>query len=959
MSTRKALSDNLSGLLNDESDARRLIEKIYESHPDFLYVYDLDEPYSFLRNSGLAEAAGWTGEQLASLGNDVWRQLAHPDDLGRIDQHFSRLQGADDGAPVALQWRLRRPDGSWRWFHCRDTVLTRAPQGGARRILGTATDVTDRQRVRQQLEAEKAFVDELLDSLPGIFYLFDEQGRLSRWNNHFEQVSGYTADEIRRMSPLDFVAGEHRSHMSDKLQEALGSGATTAEADLVTREGARLPFLLTGRRISIDGTRCILGVGIDISERKNAECGLRAERQRLQNIIEGTRAGTWELNLQTGEAMCNERWAEIVGYRLEELAPLSAATWEALIHTDDLAWSNYLLDRHLAGELDYYECELRMRHRDGHWVWVLDRGKLTSRAPDGQPLWIAGTHMDITARKRAEERLRLSASVFENTDEGVVITDPDAHIVEVNPAFTEITGYERDEIIGRTPRVLRSGRQDHGFYRSMWRSLTETGHWRGELWNRRKDGAVYPQWLTISSVYSNDGNLSYYVGVFSDISQIKHSQAKLDYLARHDALTDLANRLVLTERLEHAVKHAERRGSLISVVFLDLDHFKHINDSLGHPVGDGLLQGVADALTRAVRTDDTVARIGGDEFVVLIEDLARPEEAAGWAQSLIDVFDEPFRVDTREIRITASAGVSLYPRDGADAATLLSNADAAMHRAKASGRNSYSLYTEELTQQAFERVTLQNALRRALEQDELYLAYQPQVALQSGTIIGAEALARWRHPKLGLISPAKFIPLAEEAGLIHRIEQRVLRMACEQAMAWLKEGLAFGRVAVNIAGQQIQRGQLYDDVRSVLEATGLPPSCLELEVTEGFIMQQVDLAIDQLSELRRLGVTLAIDDFGTGYSSLAHLKRLPVNKLKIDQSFVSDLPQDASDAAITAAVVALGCSLGMTVIAEGVETQAQADFLRARQCNEAQGFLYGRPSTADELAQLVTTAEVS
>jgi diguanylate cyclase (GGDEF)-like protein/PAS domain S-box-containing protein len=526
--------------------------------------------------------------------------------------------------------------------------------------------------------------------------------------------------------------------------------------------------------------------------------------------------------------------------------------------------------------------------------------------------------------------------------------------VDVNRAFTEITGYEKEEVMGQNPKILNSGRHDIDFYRTMWQSLEESGRWRGEIWDRRKDGGLFPVWQTISSVTDENGVLSHYVSVFTDISHIKHSQEQLDHLAHHDALTDLPNRLLLNERLEQAIRRAERHGSQLAVIFLDLDNFKHINDSLGHPAGDRLLQIVANYLQESIRQEDTVARIGGDEFVVLMEDIGRPANAGIAAEKLMSIFDAPVELEGRDIAVTASLGVSLYPRDGVEPAMLLRNADAAMYRAKAEGRNAYQFYTAELTLNAFERIFLESSLRLAIDREELLLLYQPQVDLGSGKITGVEALVRWQHPELGIVSPVKFIPMAEESGLIFPIGNWVLQNACRQAKTWLDQGLEFGRMAINIAGPQIQRGDLVQQVERALMDTELPARCVELEVTEGFIMREAEHAIKQLKKLGDLGLTLAIDDFGTGYSSLNYLKQLPIHKLKIDQSFVRDIPDDPNDVAISTAVVAMGKSLGLTVIAEGVETKEQEHFLREMGCEEVQGYLYSEPVNAKELEKLLT-----
>lgn len=573
------------------------------------------------------------------------------------------------------------------------------------------------------------------------------------------------------------------------------------------------------------------------------------------------------------------------------------------------------------------------------------------RDESGQPTSMLMNLHDLTHTREINERLRLSASVFDNTAEAIVVMQADGKVIEVNEAFEEIVGYSRDEVIGQSSRLWQSERHDEAFYEGKTQALRETGRWRGEVWIRRKDGKILPEWQNISAVHNSRGEVTHYVSVSSDISQIKRSQEQLARLAHYDSLTGLPNRLLLMERLEQAMRRAKRQGFNVAVLFIDIDRFKHVNDSLGHPAGDKLLQGTAKLLMDSVRSDDTVARLGGDEFVVILESVEEPEQVGSIAQKLLDVFGEPLALEGRDISVSASIGVCIYPNDGEDTNTLLRNADAAMYRAKEEGRNTYRFYTEELTREAFERVLLEANLRRAIEKEELYLNYQPQVDLATGAMVGMEALVRWRHPDLGVVAPSRFVPLAEDTGLILRLGTWVLEHACRQAQEWLSYGIEFGRVAVNVAGPQIQRGELVETVRRVLAETGLPAGYLELEVTEGFIMQQADAAIEQLATLQDMGVLISIDDFGTGYSSLSYLKRLPIDKLKIDQSFVRDIPQDSNDMAIASAVIALGKSMGLKVIAEGVETGDQVSFLTKMGCEEAQGFFYSHPVSEQELQQ--------
>ena len=567
------------------------------------------------------------------------------------------------------------------------------------------------------------------------------------------------------------------------------------------------------------------------------------------------------------------------------------------------------------------------------------------------------THELQTATQQLEENaehLRLSASVFKHSVEGIAIADTNGHILDANDAFCKIHGYSKQEIIGKSSRFFQSGRHDHDFFLTIWQSISKTGQWRGEIWNRRKDGSIFPLWMTINDVRDSDGIVTNYLGTFSDISQIKQSQEELDFLAHHDPLTELPNRLLLLERLAHAISRAKREKEQLAVIFLDLDRFKQINDSLGHPHGDKLLQLVAKRLSSEIRGDDTLARLGGDEFVLLLEGITKTESVGITAQKLLSAFEAPFDLDNQEIRITASLGIAIYPQDGIAPTVLLRNADAAMYSAKDLGRNNYQFYTQKLTEDAIERVSLENGLRNAIDNRELYLLYQPQIDLTSSKIIGVEALLRWQSQSFGLVSPVKFIPLAEETGLIHKIGKWVLYTACHQGKLWLDQGIDIDSIAVNISGAQIRRGKLVEEVTEALNDSRLPPERLELEVTEGFILDDPDAAIKQLSTLRDIGVVISIDDFGTGYSSLSYIKRLPIQKLKIDQSFVRDIPNDADDMAIADAVIAMGHSLDLSVIAEGVETEEQAEFLTSHGCNKAQGFLFSKPIPPEEIVKLIS-----
>jgi diguanylate cyclase (GGDEF)-like protein/PAS domain S-box-containing protein len=669
---------------------------------------------------------------------------------------------------------------------------------------------------------------------------------------------------------------------------------------------------------------------------------LSANTERLNLALDAAQDGLWDWDPGRQQVFFSPSYAALLGVTQEELGNTREA-WAARLHPDDCEQAlNALL---AFDHTRHYENTHRLRHRDGSYRWILSRGRLLLDA-QGKPSRFIGIASDITRRRADEESLRQAAVVFDSTQEGVLVTDRNQRVVHVNPAFTRITGYSNEEIIGQQPALLKSGRHDRAFYHGLWHALHGRGAWSGEVWNRRKSGEIYPQWQSIRAIHDEQGEVTHYVAVFSDISALKHSQHELDYLAHHDPLSDLPNRLLFTERVEHALERATptQPGA---VLLIDLDHFKHINESLGHNVGDLLLKAVGERLGTLLDKGMTLARLGGDEFGLLCERCQDAPWAASLAQRLLSTLGAPFDLNGHEFYISASIGISLFPGDAENLEQVLRNADSALFKAKSSGREGYAFYAHELTEFARLRVELVSALHHALENHELRVHYQPLHDLASGTLIGAEALVRWQHPQRGLVPPGEFIPVAEDSGLIGAIDTWVLEQACRQMVHWHSQAQAPRFVAVNISSRLFGRDGLDRQVARVLADTGLDPARLELEVTESAIMANPDAALALLERLRALGVRLAIDDFGTGYSSLARLKRLPVHKLKLDQSFVRGLPGDSDDVAITRAVVALGHSLDLKVLAEGIERPEQMEFLRQIGCDYGQGYLFGRPQPAE------------
>ena len=549
-------------------------------------------------------------------------------------------------------------------------------------------------------------------------------------------------------------------------------------------------------------------------------------------------------------------------------------------------------------------------------------------------------HFDAELRRHS-----IAASVFDNTSDGIVVTDASANIILVNRAFTETTGYTLEEVRGQRPSLLSSGHHEPDFYQSMWQSLQNTGAWSGEIWNRRKNGEIYPEWLRISSVRDGQGAVTNYVGIFAEISSQQHLQRQLHQLAYYDALTGLPNRQLFYDRIGQAIVRAKRDGSGFAILFIDLDRFKDINDSLGHSFGDKLLQAAACRIKGVVRETDTVSRLGGDEFTILLSETGSERDVAAIASNLVQSSEIPLDVDGRKIYLTASVGIARYPNDARDVDMLVKNADVAMYRAKREGRNRYCFFTSELNVQVLERLSMEGALRTSLKGEGLYMVWQPQVRLVDGEVIGVEALARWRHPHQGEVAPAQFIPLAEEAGLMPELGNWVLEAAAAGGTALA--GICRRRpmsLGVNISASQLFEGEaLKQNILDTLERTGLGMECFELELSESTLMNRGRRSEAVLGELRRLGLQLTVDDFGTGFSKLSCLKRLAVQRVKIDQELIRDLAEDAVSRQLVSAIIQMAHGLDIRVSAEGVETDEQRSILLQLGCDEGQGVLFGKP----------------
>ncbi|MEO5339494.1 MAG: EAL domain-containing protein [Magnetococcus sp. MYC-9] len=557
------------------------------------------------------------------------------------------------------------------------------------------------------------------------------------------------------------------------------------------------------------------------------------------------------------------------------------------------------------------------------------------------------------ALSAAEQQLNVTQMVLEHAVEGVMITDQRGTILAVNPAFSTITGFSSAEAVGQTPRILRSNRQDRGFYETMWQSIAEHGHWKGEMWNRRKNGEAYPQFITITAIRDQNGQASRYISVAHDLTPLQARDQALFYAGQHDTLTGLPNRELFLDRLAQAIGHANRNNSKILVLFANIDRFQNINNQFGYRCGDQLLQEVASRLGEFIREGDTLARMGGDVFAFILREIKQPADALAVVNKLVRSLTRPFVMEQTELCITVSIGITLHPDDGEQPLALIKNAEIALNRAQASGHDTYQFYKSDMGEQVDRRLLLEKNLRSALENEEFILYYQPKVAVKSRRIVAMEALVRWNHPQSGMISPGEFIPVAEESGLIIPLGEWILTTACRQTRLWLEAGHGPLRVAVNLSARQFRQPGLCAMIANVLQETGLSPECLDLEITESMMVDNVEVAIQALAQLRALGLSITMDDFGTGYSSLSYLKRFPIQTIKIDQSFVRDLPNNANDVAIVQTIIAMGRSLRLLTVAEGVETREQWDFLEQSQVDEIQGFFYSRPLPADAFVRFL------
>lgn len=821
--------------------------------------------------------------------------------------------------------------------------------------IATLFDITEHRKTENEMRTNRAMLQQILDTAPLSIFWKDRNSEYLGCNeafakdanipsatsiigkDDFEMPWSQAEAEAYRADDAEVMSNDHpKKHIIESQLQADGSTIwlDTSKVPLKNKDG------------KVFG---VLGLYQNITDKKQAEEKLELRESYLTAIIENQPGLIWLKDRNGKYLTVNQKFARAFG----------AATPEMMLGKTDLDFSpKELAEQYRADDAKVMTSGKSLSVEEvvnvkGKQIWH-ETFKTPAFNAQGEVIGTTGMAIDITAKKVSQEKLREAAAVMESTHEGVMITDASSNIIAVNNSFTQITGYTLDEILGKNPRLLSSGRQSAAFYKDLWKDLQEHGFWQGELWNRRQNGEIYPQLLTISTIYDDDEKPVRYIAVFADITQFKENQAKLEFMAHHDPLTKLSNRILAESRLEQEIVQAHRHNQQLSVLFIDLDRFKQVNDSFGHLVGDELLCAVSQRLNERLRDGDTLGRLGGDEFILIASPLQDKQDAAVIARDIINTLAEPFLLSNGvEVFIGGSIGISLYPDNGSTVAELTKNADAAMYLAKENGRNQFSFYTPELNADARNKLELENDLRRAVLHNELVLHYQPKVDIRTGAICGAEALTRWPKSDSSWIPPGQFIPLAEKSGVILTIGNWVLEETCAQIRRWMDEGLPEICIAINVSSRQFRSGHLEKLVSAALNKFAVPARCLELELTESMLIHEPEAAIETMRKLKKIGVKISLDDFGTGYSNFGYLRRFPIDSLKIDQSFVQGISARAEDAMIVDAIISLAQRMKLRVISEGVETLEQLSYLRTRGCDEIQGYYFSKALPQEEFSSLV------
>ncbi|UZP66840.1 EAL domain-containing protein [Desulfovibrio mangrovi] len=948
-----------------------LTDAMLDNSLAMMFIKGRDRRYLSV-NKAYASLFGKDRQDLVGL---TARDLLPPDALASNEAEDDEIFAT--GRP-SYRMQAYPNEGMLRHFETAKLPLLNT-DGEVGAICFFGVEVTDRQRAFQELQEQTTRLQGILNNTQSIVHIVDRDGRFILANKRTASLWHTSEELIAGTTYYDHFDSETACWLESVNRQVMADGSVwEGELELSTPDG-RLNFAVHKFPVfSADGSITSVGtVAHDITTLKHAEIILKQHVEEVERQVEARtaelrqevveRKATEEalkdsltrfqtlfelapdaVYLQSGEGVildCNVAAEAVFGFAREEMVGMPARNlWNV---GDDEAHGWLCGGCGVQGD----GCETDAVRKNGEVfpVEVQCRGIAISGADV-----LMVVVRDISERKQAEQQLKLFQRVFEGALEGITITDASGSIVAVNEAFTHITGYTAEEAVGQNPRILKSDRHPAAFYEDMWRQLTTSGTWEGEIWNRRKGGEAYPEWLAISAIRDGQGSIRHYVAVFHDISEMKEKERQIHFQAYHDALTGLPNRALLKDRISMSISHADRFGSMVAILFIDLDNFKNINDSLGHAVGDDFLKLVGKELRGLLRAQDTISRLGGDEFVIMLEDVTDEAAVVHLAERIAKHFEQSLTVAGYDLFVTMSIGVALYPHDGSDPDGLIQSADLAMYQAKEQGKNRIRLYTPYLNERVQRRLQLESDIRKGLQEGAFLVHYQPKVDIRSGSYTGMEALLRWEHPEGLLLSPGDFLGVAEETGLVVQMGELVMEEACKMTQRLVKAGIAPLRCSVNLSPQQFQQPNLLRRIDEILRDTGLDPRLLELEITETTLIKDIPQTSNKLRQLAEKGISISVDDFGSGYSSLYYLKYFPINTLKIDRSFITGLPDESNDAAIVATIIAMAEHMNLRVIAEGVENEAQLAFLLLQGCDEIQGYLFGKPMPEDEFIKHIT-----
>lgn len=902
--------------------------------------------------------------------DDAWRCLVEGSEAGIEGIGVQLLEAVLDNQQQ-LELEVLLPVAGGQDLHL--WLMVKFPEQcrDSEAVILSISDITSRKQVELSLLERESFWSNVVRTVPDQLYVQDVQSKQMLFSNrNLGYTLGYDRTQLAQMGERFWEILLHpddAQQYRQVRQQLLGSGCVEqlhCQLRFRHQDQRWRRFDIREQALTRDSngvvTR-IIGLGKDVTDQIEASESLRDSEQRYRMLAESISDVIFSTNSQLELNYVSPSVQAVLGYEVQWIFDNG---WHSTIANPAQLTGIYHLVERVNRALGNPEQLEQLRTQLPNQLFLFDCLRADGRKIpielrlvlvwDDQARFegILGVGRDISQQRRAEKDLRMAATVFEHSTSAILITDPAGYIVQANEAFSRVSGYAVADVLDQLPSMLTVDEHQEAHLRYVLKQLNQRGTWEGEVWLKRRSGEHYPAWVGITAVLDDEGDLASYVCFFTDISERKASEQRIHRLAYYDALTHLPNRTLFQDRLHTALQQAERQKAWVVLMFLDLDRFKPINDSLGHAAGDRMLKDMAERLLDCVDDDDTVARMGGDEFTLLLQPRATREMALNRAihvaEQILSSLVRPFVLENREFFVTASIGIALSPQDGSELSQLMKNADTAMYHAKERGKNNFQFYQADMNASALERLELESDLRHALEQNEFILYYQPQFSGDGKRLTGAEALLRWRHPRRGLVPPGDFIPVIEELGLVVDVGDWVLKEACRQLKVWHQAKVRVPKVSVNISARQFSDGQLGTRIATILKDTGLPPACLELELTESILMREVNEAMAILDSLKKLGLSIAVDDFGTGYSSLNYLKQFPIDVLKIDRTFVDGLPEGEQDAQIARAIIAMAHSLNLAVIAEGVETHEQLEFLREHGCDEVQGYLFGRPMPANQ-----------